>query len=246
MAYLTYALFIWSIISVIINFIEFNNLIDPLLLSSIPLIKPKRLKNSEKQAFTVTDDLKQILVGLLLGDLHARNRHGNTRFVFKQGLIHEDYIHHLYAIFNSFCPSEPKINKSLPDIRTGKIYDSIYFSTYTLPCFNELYNLFYSSGIKVIQSNICDYITPLSLAYWISDDGSINKIGRYVTISTESFKLEEVEFLIEVLNKKFHLNCYKSKNGNAYKIVIPSYSVATLQKLLSPHMPPMMKHKIGL
>lgn len=185
-------------------------------------------------------------MGLLLGDLHGRYRYGNSRFIFKQGLIHQDYINHLYELFSNYCPSAPKIAKSLPDTRNGKIYTNIYFGTYTLPCFNNLYNLFYLSGNKVLPSNISSLLTSLSLAYWIADDGSWNKIGRYVTLATESFTLEEIELLIEVLTSKFKFNCYKCKSGNGYKIVIPSYSIPILQNLLSAHIPPMMRYKIGL
>lgn len=99
---------------------------------------------------------------------------------------------------------------------------------------------------KVIPSNIGDYFTPISLAYWISDVGSWNSVGRYVTLCTDSFTLGEVELLIEVLNKKYNLNCYKCKNKNGYRIIIPSYSIVGLQKLLSMHIPPMMRYKIGL
>ena len=72
-------------------------------------------------------------------------------------------------------------NSSCGMIRISiSITDIIYFSTYTLPCFNELYNLFYLSGKKVIPNNIGDLLTPLSLAYWIADEGSWNKTQRYV------------------------------------------------------------------
>jgi hypothetical protein len=139
--------------------------INLLLLSSLPLIKPQRLTKKEQEAFSLPTDLKEIFVGLLLGDLLGRFRYGKARFVFKQGLIHEDYLRHLYEIFKDYCPSAPKITNSLPHYKTGKIYSSILFSTYTLPCFNELYNLFYISGKKVIPSIIGELLTPLSLAY---------------------------------------------------------------------------------
>jgi hypothetical protein len=53
-----------------------------LLLSSLLPIKPKRLTNLEKQQFTISEELKQILVGLLLGDLCAEKQWVNTRFKF--------------------------------------------------------------------------------------------------------------------------------------------------------------------
>ena len=63
---------------------------------------------------------------------------------------------------------------------------------------------------------------------------------------TESFTSEEVELLINVLNSKWNLKCYKVRKGSSYRIIIPSYSISVLQELLTAHIPPMMKHKIGL
>ena len=84
--------------------------------------------------------------------------------MFKQGIVHQDYIYHLYELFSKYCPSAPKLKESLADRRTGKIYSSITFSTYTLPCFNELYNLFYLFRKKIIPKNISDLLSPRSLA----------------------------------------------------------------------------------
>lgn len=166
--------------------------------------------------------------------------------VFLQSINHQDYLNHLYNLFSYYCPSSPKIRTNLTDKRTGKMYSNISFTTYTLTCFNELYQLFYMSGKKIIPNNIGDLLTELSLAYWICDDGSWNKVGKYVTLSTESFQLEEVNLLIDTLNKNFDLKAYKVKNGDAHKIVIPSYSVPLLRKLVLPHIPSMMNYKLGL
>jgi LAGLIDADG DNA endonuclease family len=68
--------------------------------------------------------------------------------------------------------------------------------TYSLPCFNELFDLFYLDGKKIVPSNIAELLTPLGLAYWICDDG-----GRYrntVRLATDGFTLEEVNLLAKV------------------------------------------------
>jgi hypothetical protein len=51
-----------------------------------------RLTKKEQSEYTIPKDLEQILVGLLLGDLWADRRGDNTRFRFKQGICHKDYL----------------------------------------------------------------------------------------------------------------------------------------------------------
>lgn len=79
--------------------------------------KSKRLTNAERNQFYFNKELKEILIGLFLGDLCAQKRtiKGNTNFHFEQGTVHKDYINHLYSLFSSFCLSEPKLSQRIPD-----------------------------------------------------------------------------------------------------------------------------------
>jgi len=127
----------------------------------------KRLTNLERAQISLPQDLKEILVGLFLGDLCAQKRSskGNTNLHFEQGYLHKDYIYHLYDIFKSYCNSEPKASNRLPDKRTGVVYTRIQFITLCLPCFNELYACFYPNGKKKVPLNIGELLMPLGLAY---------------------------------------------------------------------------------
>jgi hypothetical protein len=66
-------------------------------------ITNKRLTKLERANFVLSDELKFILVGLLLGDLCAQKRSikGNTNLHFEQGYLHKDYIYHLYDILKT-------------------------------------------------------------------------------------------------------------------------------------------------
>ena len=92
----------------------------------------------------------------------------------------------------------------VPAIKAG--YWSIRI-LYSLPCFNEFHNLFYPNGSKLVPLNIGELLTPLSLAYWLADDGSFEQINRGVKIATNCFTMDEVKLLISVLSGKFNLNC---------------------------------------
>jgi len=193
--------------------------------------------------------LKEISIGLSLGDLNIQKRQScvNACLRFTQGSVHSDYLNHLYIEFQDLCPQAPKIFNPQPDKRTGIVYSVIYFKTYSLPCFNELYILFYPDGRKIVPLNIAELLTPLGLVYWICDDGTWDKQNRHVRLCTHSFTLAEVQLLADALNKNFDLKCYVNKHtGGGYIIIIPSYSVPKLQGLLKNIMPPMMLYKIGL
>lgn len=212
-------------------------------------MKKNYLTKAERLEFILSSNLKQILVGLIIGDLHIQKSKGYVNPVcrFDQGIVHKDYIMHLFELFQSYCLAEPKTSIRSPSKQTGKVYSRIRFHTYALPCFNQLYELFYVNGKKVIPSNTFDLLTPLGLAYWIADDGSFCKKRSIVTLCTESFNLEEVEFLANTLNTKWNLKCYMNKTNNGgIRILIPRKSLPVLQSLLKNIMPSMMAHKIGL
>ena len=90
----------------------------------------------------------------------------NARLVFAQGDKNASYLLYLYELFQEYVLTPPKISKSI-DKKTGKLKYKLSFASLSLPCFNELYELFYTSdsGKKIIPKNIGDLLTPISLAY---------------------------------------------------------------------------------
>ena len=109
-----------------------------------------------------------------------------------------------------------------------------------------MYELFYPMGKKIVPLNIKDLLTPFGLCYWICDDGSFCQRDRAIVLNTQGFSLEEVELLISALTDKFDIKCTIKKERNSYAIRISSKSLSLVQSLLSPIMPSMMRHKIGL
>jgi hypothetical protein len=87
-------------------------------------------RKSAKFNLQLSNDLKEIIIGLMLGDLFAekRNSNSNTRLQFKQSIKNKIYIDHLYNLFKDFCGSKPKIITSL-DKRPNKqtSYSAIKF-----------------------------------------------------------------------------------------------------------------------
>ena len=101
---------------------------------------------------TISEDIKDILVGILLGDGHIvrRSSTGSSRLVYAQtALIHKEYFNFVYKIFKPFCVKDhmPQL-RTIRDNRTNKTYSAISFTTMQLPCFNVFKDMFYLSNVK--------------------------------------------------------------------------------------------------
>jgi len=46
----------------------------------------------------------------------------------------------------------------------GKKLFALNFSTRALPCFMEVYNMFYINGVKVVSNDIYNFLTQIALA----------------------------------------------------------------------------------
>jgi hypothetical protein len=56
--------------------------------------------------------------------------------------------------------------------------------------------MFYLDGKKVVPSQISELLkTPLSLAVWFMDDGTVDKRRGSVLFETQSFSFEDIERL---------------------------------------------------
>jgi hypothetical protein len=74
-----------------------------------------------------------------------------------------------------------------------------------MPCITALRSLFSPGGTKVVPTNIYDLLTPVALAHWIMGDGAAQAHG--LIICTDSFSIEDVVRLINVLIIRYRLEC---------------------------------------
>jgi len=209
-----------------------------------------RLTPEARAAIRLTSFIKDVIVGLLLGDawLQKLNSNQNTRLGFAQSGKEEkdEYFRHVLSLLSGLCtPTMVPYVKNF--FTNGTPCISISFWTMRLPCLNLLHSLFYVNGIKVVPSIIFELLTPLGLAFWIMDDGSKQNTGLH--LNTYSFTAEEHELLASVLRTKFGLavtvHKHSAHNGKA-RLYIKGESMERLRVLVKPYMVPSMYYKIGL
>jgi len=207
-------------------------------------------------------DVISVLVGCLLGDAYASQTKAKivgTSFRFKQSGRHKDYLFFLYNFFleRGYCtasgPREYKtilINAS----NISKMYYGFEFDLFTFSSLNWLCDLFYADGRKRILPELINYLTPMSLAFLIMDDGGWVAGSKSVRISTNNFTLQEVVLLGQMFKTKFDLDCTVQKlskgkgdfSKDKYSLYFKVVSLPRLRELVVPYMHPSMLYKLGL
>lgn len=186
---------------------------------------------------------RSVIVGLLLSDAwltYASVNHKYPRLGFEQTISQSHYVWFVYRVLAGYCFSLPRyVNRT----RSGTPLTTVVFTTRHLPCLVEFYDLFYLNKKKVICSNIYDLLTPVALAHFIMGDGSAVSGG--LRISTDSFTIDEVVKLINVLIIKYRLKCALHIISGKPRIFISSKSLKLLKSIVDPYLVPSMKYKFG-
>ena len=238
------------------------------LLSSVAPVTPlrsadKRIKGPKTpSAPDLTEFQKEVIFGSMLGDLTAERSHitGNTRLRFYMSSINKELIYHLHSIFNSYVKTGPKFISRKLNKLTQLEHTDISFSTLKYALFNWVVEDFYikseNKNIKIVPKNSINRLTPVSLAYWIMDDGSFNKSKGYLILCTDSYCKEDVLYLISILNAKFSLSSglvqvsrptvQENSTKVYYRIRINKSSMPSLIELVKPYFIPSMLYKLGL
>jgi hypothetical protein len=130
-------------------------------------------------------------------------------------------------------------------IRSSKRYYALEFFTRALPCFTEIYSLFYVDKVKIVPHNIYELLTPPALAHFIMGDGAAKSYG--LTLCTDSFSLVDIVRIMNVLVIRYDLKCsLHLKIKNQYRIYIFQHSMPLLRTIVTPYFHSSMLYKLGL
>jgi len=185
-----------------------------------------------------------IVVGLILSDgwFHKGKPHWNAQLQFKQSLDHFPYFWYVFNLLSHYCTKVPTLKFSK---RLNKTSVAINLHTRALPCFTKMHSLFYINGVKVIPENIYNLLTPVALAHWIQGDGVARSHG--LIICTDSYKIEDVAKLINVLKIRYNIDCIlRFHTPTQPRITIRTKSIGILRNLVMPYMHNSMLYKLGL
>jgi hypothetical protein len=154
----------------------------------------------------LSKDIQSIILGSVLGDgsLKIHPKYKNARFSFRHSEKQSDYffwkVNHLKEIASKKCFWRQSKNG-----KDGWETVKFRFQSKALPSLTELFNLTHPKSKFLIRRKWLNQLTPLSLAIWWQDDGSIIANGRKGVLCTDGFKKSEVQILQKYLKKVWHI-----------------------------------------
>jgi hypothetical protein len=192
--------------------------------------------------------MHDFMVGALLGDasiwVPSRDKEGhqvgNPNVGFGHGEAQKDYLFLKYRLLQHYA-------REAPESRQGGYANTLkwVFSTKSHPALLDLYESFISEGVKRIPTEI--RISPLALAIWYLDDGSIS-VGEShrpkATFHTQSFTFSDVERLLESLNRTYGLTGRVHDYGKGPQLEMTADASEILFGLVAPYIPPCLQYKV--
>ena len=156
-----------------------------------------------------------LILGSLLGDgsLKIYPHYQNARFSFRHSIKQKDYffwkMNELKEISSEKCWWKQK----------GGFSNSVVlrYQSLALPLLSEIYDFTYVKGKLEVRRKWLNQLTPLSLAVWWLDDGSIIANGRKGVICTDAFSEGENILLKRYLAKVWNIETTLGSITRQYK-----------------------------
>ena len=198
----------------------------------------------KQQTLKINFRQKQIIIGKLLGDGHLETANGKTyRLKIEHSWRQKEYVDWLYRELTGLVLRPPQPKNQLVNNREYKKY---WFNTPYSGSLRFYAGQFYRQGKKVVPRLIKRWLTPLTLAVWFMDDGSIkSKECQGKIINTQAFDQQGLKRLLEALREKYQIDANLRKQKEGKQIYIPAKEVEKLKKAIGHYVLPSMKYKLG-
>jgi len=182
--------------------------------------------------------IESIILGSLLGDgsLIISDKYQNARFSFRHSYVQKEYFQWKADELKEITSNRSQWIQGTESKSDGLGTIKYRFQSAALPSLTELYRLTHkgTSGPKArVRRAWLNKLTPLSLAVWWLDDGSLVSDSRQGVLCTDSFSLQEVEILQKYLENIWNIKTAlgKVRKTEHYRLWIRS--TEELKKFLS-------------
>lgn len=190
----------------------------------------------------LSKNTRDIILGSLLGDgsIAINKKYINARFSFRHSFKQKNYffwkVNQLKEISSEHCFWLQ--GKEKPD---GWGSEKYRYQSMALPVLTDIFFLTHGNGPntpKKVRRTWLNQLSPLSLAIWWQDDGSLVSDTRQGVLCTDGFSLEEVKILDRYMKKVWHINTAIGtvKETGRYRLWIRSTKdLQTFLRIIIPH-----------
>ena len=205
-------------------------------------------KNSDLRAVPFTERQQAIVYGTLLGDGYLRPSGGNsdTRS-YSLSLCHGQrqlaYLQWKYEELKNFVVMQDFRVETRNFRGNAPTYS---FNTISHPFLREAHAVCYSAnGKKDITQNWLDKLSPLAIAVWYLDDGSLNKRYHTIVLCTNSFSKEGQLLAIEYFKEHYGIHAVLEPRRNGQTVIrINASESRKFMDIVAPFVPPCMSYKL--
>lgn len=197
-----------------------------------------------KKTLELSSLQQSLIVGTLLGDGHLETRDCKKyRLKIEQGIDQQVYVWWKYDQLKELVGAPPRFKTRK---NKDRIYQSLGFTTYSLEILNSLGNQFYVDKKKVIPKNIERLLDPFALAVWFMDDGSHKgPLHQHAAVlHTLGYSFDDLERMQRALVNNFGLETKMHRQGNRWRIYIPSKSHERFCTIIEPYTLELFSYKL--
>jgi hypothetical protein len=199
----------------------------------------------KKTFVPLSNQVREIILGSILGDgsLKIHKPYRNARFSFRHSVGQKPYFdwkkNQLKEISSQKC-----CWLQAADLKSYSRQPKLRYQSLALESLSEIFDLTYKRGRLRIRRKWLNMLTPISLAIWWMDDGSIISNGRKGVICTDGFDEDVVKtlakYLKKVWNVKVHVSAIKKpqdgKKQNYFRLWLRSTEeLKKFLRIILPH-----------
>lgn len=200
----------------------------------------------KKSLLKLTKKQRSIIVGTLLGDGHmeTQNKGRTYRLKIEHTVRQTFYVDWLYQQLKEWTLSAPVDHmKSIG----GDKYENYGFQTMSVGQFRFYAKGFYDAkGCKRVPRHIRRWLTPLALAVWFMDDGSLkSQTHRAVILNTQGFNHDDLIKLKEALELRYGIQAVFRKQREGLQLLIVGDDAERFYQTIQRFVLPDFKYKFG-
>lgn len=197
------------------------------------------------QQLPLSDDCKAIIYGTLLGDgsLLKTKGYKNARLSIRHSVKQAEYFY--WKVMKLQEIASPKSVQHQSPCGFSKL-NKLLFQSRACPELSEIMSITHDKNRLHIQRRWCNHLTPLSLAVWWCDDGSIISNGRKGVLCTDGFDEASVRLLAKYLHTvwgiKVHVGAIKKNSPNCtkscyFRLWFGTEELKKWFRIIMPHIP---------